>query len=106
MTEKKAEIKEIIFHNKENAYTIAFAESEEESFTALGILPGCKKGSTFILRGDFRVHPKYGEQFVFSHSHEVLPSSEEGIEGFLASGVLKGIGPKAAKEIASKFRSF
>jgi len=104
MTGKKAEIKEIIFHNKENAYTIAYAESEEESFTALGILPGCKKGSTFILRGDFRVHPKYGEQFVFSHSHEVLPSSEEGIEGFLASGVLKGIGPKAAKAIASKFR--
>lgn len=104
MTEKKAEIKEIIFHNKENAYTIAYAESEEESFTALGILPGCKKGSTFILQGDFRIHPKYGEQFVFSHSHEVLPSSEEGIEGFLASGVLKGIGPKAAKAIASKFR--
>ncbi|HUM56632.1 MAG TPA: helix-hairpin-helix domain-containing protein, partial [Bacillota bacterium] len=103
MTEKKAEIKEIIFHNKENAYTIAYVESEEESFTALGILPGCKKGGTFILRGDFKIHPKYGEQFVFTQSREVLPSSAEGIEGFLASGILKGIGPKAAKAIASKF---
>lgn len=109
MIEKNGVISDIIFHNKDNGYTIAVFETEEtedspaEQFTAVGSLPGARKGSSYVLRGDFKVHPKYGEQFAFRQWEEAMPVSEEGIVGFLSSGVLKGIGPKAARAIVSKF---
>lgn len=103
LTEKKCTITEIIFRNPENGYTIALAETETEQFTAVGALPSCDKGRMFILRGNFVTHPKYGEQFAFTEWEEEMPSSESGIEAFLSSGVLKGIGPKAARSIVARF---
>ncbi len=103
--EKQGAIAEIIFHNQENAYTIAVFETEEEQFTAVGNLPACRKGSTYIIRGQWKVHPTYGEQFAFNSFEEVMPSSEAGIQEFLASGVLKGIGKKTAAAIVARFGS-
>lgn len=103
--EKQGIIAEIIFHNQDNAYTIAVFETEEEQFTAVGSLLACRKGSTYIIRGQWKTHPTYGEQFAFSSFEEVMPSSEAGIEEFLASGVLKGIGRKTAAAIVAKFGS-
>lgn len=103
MEEKKGVVAEVIFHNSDNGYTIAVIETEDEQFTATGTLPGCDKGRSYVLRGNFKIHPSYGEQFVFSQFEEVMPSSKEGIEDFLASGVLKGIGRKTAAAIVAKF---
>lgn len=103
MEEKTGIIEEIIFHNNENGYTIAIMETEEESLTVVGCLPNCNKGRNYKISGTFKVHPTYGEQFAFSEVEEVMPSSKDGIEGFLASGVIKGIGPKTAKLIVNKF---
>lgn len=105
MEEKQGTIAEIIFHNQENAYTIAVFETEEEQFTAVGNLPACRKGSAYIIQGQWKNHPTYGEQFAFSSFEEIMPSSEAGIEEFLASGVLKGIGRKTAAAIVAKFGS-
>lgn len=105
MEEKQGTIAEIIFHNQENAYTIAVFETEEEQFTIVGNLPACRTGSAYILRGQWKVHPTYGEQFAFSNFEEVMPSSEAGIQEFLASGVLKGIGKKTAAAIVGRFGS-
>ena len=79
--EKQGIIAEIIFHNQENSYTIAVFETDDEQFTAVGTLPSCRKGSHFLLRGQWKTHPSYGEQFSFFEHEEVMPSSEEGIEG-------------------------
>lgn len=103
MEEKQGIITEIIFHNEENGYTIAVMETEDEQFTAVGNLPSNAVGSTFRIRGTFKVHPKYGEQFAFSEAEAVLPSSADEIEGFLASGAVKGIGKKTARAIVQKF---
>lgn len=103
--EKQGVIADIIFHNQENGYTIAVFETEEEQFTAVGNLPSCRKGSSYLLRGQWKVHPTYGEQFVISGFEEVMPSTEAGIEEFLSSGVLKGIGRKTAAAIVAKFGS-
>lgn len=103
--EKQGHIEEIIFYNQENGYTIAVFETEEEQFTAVGSLPSCRKGSTYILRGQWKVHPTYGEQFAIKSFEEVMPSTEDGIESFLASGVLKGIGKKTAAAIVARFGS-
>ncbi len=103
MEEKQGIITEIIFHNEENGYTIAVMETEDEYFTVVGCLPSCVKGSSYKLRGTFKIHPTYGEQFAFNEFEEMLPTGKAGIEGFLASGVIKGIGPKMAAAIVNQF---
>lgn len=100
---KEVSIAEIIFHNEENGYTVAVCESGEEQFTAVGCLPAFSKGRTYRLTGTWKEHPSYGEQFAFTEFTEIMPTDKEGIEGFLASGLLKGIGKKTAAAIAGKF---
>ncbi len=103
MEEKQGIITDIIFHNEENGYTIAIMETEDEQFTAVGNLPSNAEGSTFLLRGTFKNHPKYGEQFAFTEAEAVLPTTLDEIEGFLASGAIKGIGRKTAHSIVEMF---
>lgn len=103
--EKQGTVAEIIFQNHENGYTIVVFETEEEQFTAVGTLPSCRKGASYVLRGQWKTHPSYGEQFSVIEYEELMPSSEEGIEEFLASGVMKGLGKKTAAAIVAKFGS-
>ena len=103
MLELQGSISEVIYHNKDNYYTIAVVENEETQFTAVGYLPTVDRGRTYTFRGLWKNHPTYGEQFSFTEYQEEMPSSHEGIEGFLASGVLKGIGKKTAAAIVRKF---
>lgn len=103
MEEKQGIITDIIYHNEENGYTIAVMETSDEQFTAVGMLPENALGNTFLLRGAFKNHPKYGEQFSFTDAEAVLPSSADEIEGFLASGAVKGIGKKMAHAIVQTF---
>ncbi len=103
--EKQGKVADMIFRNEENGYTIVVFETEDEQFTAVGTLPSCRKGASYLLRGQWKTHPSYGEQFSIIGCEEVMPSSEAGIEDFLASGVLKGIGKKTAAAIVAKFGS-
>ena len=100
-------IREIIFHNNENGYTVAVFETEsqgwEEEFTIVGNIPKAAAGRTYRLEGDFVDHPSYGEQFKVSSFEEQMPTSEEGIRDFLSSGALKGIGPKTAAAMVALF---
>ena len=103
MEEKQGQITEIIFHNEENGYTIGIMETETEYFTVVGCLPSCVKGATYKLRGSFKIHPTYGEQFAFSDFEQVLPTGLKAIEKFLSSGTIKGVGEKMAKMIVDRF---
>lgn len=103
LEEKQGTIAEIIFHNKENGYTVAVFETDIEAFTAVGNLPSVGIGRSYILRGEFIMHPTYGEQFSIKEFEEVMPSTSDGIREFLASGAMKGIGRKTAAAIVSKF---
>ena len=103
LEEKQGTIAEIIFHNNENGYTVAFFETEQDAFTVVGNLPSVAIGRSYLLRGEFIVHPTYGEQFSIKEFEEVMPSTEDGIREFLASGAMKGIGRKTAAAIVSKF---
>lgn len=103
MEEKQGTVAELIFQNQENGYTIAVFETEDEQFTIVGTMPACRKGAAYSIRGKWTTHPSYGEQFAVSSFEEVMPSTEAGIQEFLASGVLKGIGGKTAAAIVAKF---
>ena len=101
--EKQGTIAEIIFHNDENGYTVAVFETELEAFTIVGNMPSAAAGRNYIVRGEFTVHPSYGEQFSVREFEEVMPSTKDGIREFLASGAMKGIGRKTASAIVSRF---
>ena len=103
LEEYKGTIAEIIFHNNENGYTVAVFETELEAFTVVGTLPAVSVGRHYRLRGEFTMHPTYGEQFAIREFEEELPSTEDGIRDFLASGAMKGVGRKTAAAIVERF---
>lgn len=103
MIEKKGTLTDIIFHNRDSGYTVAVIDTGEEQLTVIGTLPYCREGNTYILRGDMKVHPNYGEQFAFSEFEEDMPATGPGVTAFLSSGILKGIGKKTAAAIVGRF---
>ena len=96
-------IAEMIFHNKENGYTVAVFEIEEDYFTIVGSIPGAASGKSYRIQGEFIEDPRYGEQFKVSAFEETMPSTKEGIKDFLASGTIKGVGRKTAAAIVARF---
>ncbi|MBO4234933.1 MAG: ATP-dependent RecD-like DNA helicase [Firmicutes bacterium] len=103
MEERTGTIAEIIFRNEENGYTVAVMETETEYFTVVGNLPVCHKGARFKLRGTFKQHSTYGEQFAFTEFEEVMPTGIDAIFDFLSSGMIKGVGPSTAANLISAF---
>lgn len=105
LVEKSGRIEEIIYHNAENAYTVAVVENEaaKEQFTIVGYMPGISQGREVRLKGLWKTHPKYGEQLSVQEYSEDFPSDIAGIEAFLAGGAISGIGPKTARSIVEAF---
>ena len=103
MEEKQGTISELIYHSRETHYTVAVVDGEQEQFTAVGFLPGADAGRTFSFKGEWKHHASYGEQFAFSEYQEEMPRTRDGIAAFLASGLIKGVGPKTAQSIVARF---
>ncbi len=103
LEEKHGTLSEMIFYNDRNGYTVAVFETETEAFTVVGNIPSAAVGRSYDLRGEFIIHPVYGEQFSVKSFDEVMPSTIDGIQEFLASGAMKGIGRKTAAAIVSRF---
>ncbi|TCO76476.1 SF1B family DNA helicase RecD2 [Marinisporobacter balticus] len=96
-------LSEIIFKNESNGYTVAIVETEEAQATIVGYMPMINTGETFNFCGKWIVHPTYGEQLEIVSYKRIMPNTIEGIEKYLASGIIKGIGPKTAKRIVDQF---
>ncbi len=101
--QKKGSISRIIFHNDSNGYTVAVFDTDEESFRIAGAFNAPAIGTNYALEGSFTIHPKYGEQFSVASYEELMPEGAEAIRAFLASGAIKGIGPKTAKLIVDAY---
>ena len=100
---KEGRVADLIFHNEESFYTIAVFETDTEQFYAVGYLPRPQKGRRYTLTGEWKIHPRYGEQFAFSSFEEPEPATSDGILSFLSSGIVKGVGPSTAAAIVKKF---
>ena len=74
-----------------------------EFITITGIFQGVGVGTTIVISGAWKNNPKFGRQFAVESWHEELPVTAKGIEEYLSSGMIKGIGPKYAKRIVKKF---
>ena len=93
-------VESIIFTNEENGYTILeMVTVKYELVTAVGIIPFVGEGENVKLYGKWVHNPKYGRQFSVSSYEKVLPQNASAILRYLASGAIKGIGPKTAQKI-------
>jgi exodeoxyribonuclease V alpha subunit len=99
-------IDRIVFFNEENGYTVARLTPDrgaEGSATVVGTLPGLREGEHVRAQGVWEENPKFGSQFKVSSCEIIPPSSAEGIEKYLSSGLIKGIGPVMAERIVARF---
>ena len=103
MPEIQGTIEDIVFQNEENGYIIAHLNDNKEKITVVGIVPYISEGQNLKLTGEWVNHPQFGKQFKINYCEEIIPSSIAGIEKYLASGVIQGIGPVTAKKIVQHF---
>ena len=101
--ELKGEIKEIIFQNEINSYTIAVMETEFEELTVVGYLPFITLGDSLKLEGKYVEHPEYGRQFKIETFEKIMPETVDSLERYLGNGTIKGVGPATAKRIVDYF---
>ncbi|MBI5116288.1 ATP-dependent RecD-like DNA helicase [Candidatus Poribacteria bacterium] len=98
-------VERIVFFNEENSYTVARLNSGEHTqlVTVVGCLAGVREGEYVRASGCWEDNPKFGPQFRIDRCEIVPPSSIQGIEKYLSSGLIKGIGPVMAERIVKKF---
>jgi len=97
------QLQEIIYQNETNSYTIATFTTEEEEFTVVGYLPFINEGDFLELDGKFVTHQDYGRQFKIDTFEKKMPEGKEALEKYLASGIIKGVGPSTARKIVERF---
>lgn len=103
MPEIQGVVEDIIFQNEENGYIVAIIKNKDEKVTVVGCIPYLTEGQSLNLQGIWVKHPQFGEQFKVESYEEVLPSSILGIERYLSSGIISGIGPVTARKIVERF---
>ncbi|HEX6034155.1 MAG TPA: ATP-dependent RecD-like DNA helicase, partial [Anaerolineales bacterium] len=112
-------VERITYYNPENGYTVLrlrpdshaghrftyrSALNSEGLATVVGNLPEVSPGEHLSLQGQWDNHPKHGPQFKAEVCEQTLPATLAGIEGYLGSGMIKGIGPRLAERIVGKFK--
>ena len=102
--EIKGHVENFIYQNEVNGYSICLFDIGEEVITIVGYLPFINVGDTLKLNGNYVIHQEYGQQFKVLTFEKMLPETTEGMEKYLASGVIKGIGPATAKRIVDNFQ--
>lgn len=95
----------IVYLNEENGYTVARlqVDARKDLIAVVGNMPGVNPGETLRLRGQWFVDKKFGEQFRVENCMTILPATLTGIEKYLGSGMIKGVGPIMAGRLVSKF---
>ena len=104
MEEIKCVIENILFHNDENGYTVASVKTDMGKYITLTAnMPSPTVGITIKAEGVWKMHNKYGKQFVAEKCEEIAPDTAYGIFKYLSSGLIKGIGEKFARKIVDHF---
>ncbi|MBI2986790.1 MAG: ATP-dependent RecD-like DNA helicase [Deltaproteobacteria bacterium] len=111
MTEEKGErstlqgtVTKIVYQDPQGRYTVARLEVDRsQTVTVVGEIYPVSEGEEIKVGGQWRVHPRYGLQFQAEWWEKVEPATLEGIERYLGSGLIRGIGPTYARRLVSAF---
>ena len=103
--ELSGQIERITYTNEENGYTIAKVKiyGRHDLVTVVGYLMAPTPGEILKMRGEWVNHPKFGEQFKVTEYKTAVPATVFGIQKYLGSGLIKGLGPVIAGRIVKKF---
>ena len=97
-------VENILYSNEENGYAILdFAIDTNEIVTVVGTLPYVCEGDSLTVYGKWVNNPKYGTQFKAEQYEKIMPADAAAMLKYLASGAIKGIGPKTAQRIVEQF---
>jgi exodeoxyribonuclease V alpha subunit len=103
-------VENIVFRNEDNHYVVArFRPNDagrlfrDDLTTIVGTMPGIHVGELLSVEGEWEHDPRYGRQLHVTSFTQRLPASVEGIQRYLSSGLIKGIGPKKARSIVDHF---
>ena len=97
-------VSRITYQHPESHYTVARLDTDSgPGVTVVGALFPLSEGEEIKLFGAWKTHPRYGVQFHADHWQKVDPATLEGIEKYLGSGLIKGVGPTYAKRLVSAF---
>jgi exodeoxyribonuclease V alpha subunit len=98
-------VQRLTYHSEESGYTVARfkAPRTSELITITGNFANIQAGQTLQLQGTWKDHPKFGAQFQVTQYRETKPATITGIEKYLGSGLIKGVGPVTAKRIVAHF---
>ena len=88
-------VEHVIHRNAENGYSVVEVSCEKGLLTLVGILPELQAGEPIEAEGSFVTHPVYGEQLSVEHFTLLMPEDAAAIERYLASGIIKGVGPRS-----------
>ncbi len=94
----------VLYQNEENGYTvIRFQPEGQEAITVVGTIPLCTVGEQLQITGHWESHMAHGPQFHAEFVERTVPSGAAAIERYLASGAIRGIGPRTANRIVKFF---
>ena len=98
-------VERITYQNPENGYTILKCRVKDYSdlVPVIGNLIDVTVGSVLLVKGSWKADAKYGRQFVAETWEETMPATVYGMEKYLGSGLIKGVGPKFAKKIVQRY---
>ena len=99
----EAVMEETIFRNEENGYSVVQMRAGRESITVVGTLPALAAGEQVVLDGMWVEHPQYGKQWKATGCEIRKPTTLLGIERYLGSGLIHGVGPATAKLLVAEF---
>ena len=105
MVKIRCVVERITYQNPENGYSVLKCRIKDYSdlVPVVGNLLDANVGSVLLAEGNWKVDAKYGRQFVAENWEETLPATVYGMEKYLGSGLIKGVGPKFAKRIVQRF---
>ena len=94
----------VIYQNEENGYAVVRVVTDDgELTTVVGCIPCAAPGEGLLLTGSYVNHPQHGEQFAADEVERRMPADETEILNYLASGVVRGVGPATARRIVDRF---
>ena len=99
----EGEVANVIYVNNETGYTIVNIFTGIEFVICVGYFPELYDAERVVLEGDYIMDPKYGSQFKVEKCACLLPTKEEDMVAYLASGLFRGIKDKTAKKIVAQF---
>ena len=97
-------VEKVIYKNDDNGYAVFTVEGEDGEDIFVGTLRGVAEGMYVSAEGEFVEHPTYDLQFKFTSCEIKMPDDILGVEKYLGSGVIKGVGEALAKRIVKKFK--